>query len=91
MESQIQNLKNILAQCGDEITDAQVAQLKAAKESLMNSAQKVYAKVYEQAQGAAGAGAGAGFDPNGGAGFGGGSTGGSSQDDDVVDGDFREV
>ena len=91
VESQIQNLKNILAQCGDEITDAQVAQLKAAKESLMNSAQKVYAKVYEQAQGAAGAGAGAGFDPNGGAGFGGGSTGGSSQDDDVVDGDFREV
>ena len=61
--------------------------LKAGKEKLMNSAQKLFAKVYEQAQGAAGA-AGAGPDMGQAAG---GSTAGSQPDDDVVDGDYREV
>ena len=45
------------------MTDAQVADIKAAKEKLMQSAQKLFAKVYEQAQGAAGA-QGAGPNPN---------------------------
>ena len=93
VEADLQSLKDVIAGCGDEVTDAQLADLKAGKEKLMNSAQKLFAKVYEQSQ-AAGAGAqgGAGFDPNAGAGFGGGQAGGSSsQDDDVVDGDFREV
>ena len=39
----------------EEMTDAQVEDIKAGKEKLMNSAQKLFAKVYEQAQ-AAGAG-----------------------------------
>ena len=46
----------------------------------MESAQKLFAKVYEQAQGAAGAGP----DMNAGA-------TGSAPEDDIVDGDFREV
>ena len=33
------------------ISDAQVAEIKAAKEKLMQSAQKLFAKVYEQSQG----------------------------------------
>ena len=54
----------------------------------MASAQQLFQKVYEQSQ-AAGAGAGAGFDPNQAAG--GNGNAGSAPDDDVVDGDFREV
>ena len=41
----------------DQMTDAQVEDIKAGKEKLMNSAQKLFAKVYEQTQ-QAGAGAG---------------------------------
>ena len=41
----------------DQMTDAQVEDIKSGKEKLMNSAQKLFAKVYEQAQ-QAGAGAG---------------------------------
>ena len=87
VEADLQALKDVIAKCGDEISDAQLADLKAGKEKLMNSAQKLFAKVYEQSQAAgAGAGAGAGFDQNAG------NAGGSAtQDDDVVDGDFREV
>jgi len=67
----------------DEMTDAQVEDIKAGKEKLMSSAQKLFAKVYEQAQ-AAGAGqAGPGPDMGGAAGAG--------QADDVVDADFKEV
>ena len=71
----------------DEMTDAQVEDIKAGKEKLMTSAQSLFAKVYEQAQ-AAGAGAGsAGAGPDMGA-----DAGGAGQpDDDVIDGDFREV
>ena len=58
----------------EEMTDAQVEDIKAGKEKLMTSAQALFAKVYEQAQ-AAGAGNGAAQQP----------------DDDVIDGDFREV
>ena len=70
------------------MTDAQVEEIKAGKEKLMESAQKVFAKVYEQAQ-AAGAGAQAGPDMSG-AGAAGQSTD-SGAADDVVDGDYREV
>ncbi len=66
----------------EEMTDAQVEDIKAGKEKLMASAQALFAKVYEQAQ-AAGAGA-AGPDMGGAAGAG-------SADDDVIDGDFKEV
>ena len=40
----------------ESISDADVAELKAAKETLMQSAQALFAKVYEQAQGSAQAG-----------------------------------
>ena len=38
------------------MTDAQVEDIKSGKEKLMNSAQKLFAKVYEQAQQAGAAG-----------------------------------
>ncbi len=69
----------------DQMTDAQVEEIKSGKEKLMNSAQKLFAKVYEQAQ-QAGAGAG----PNMG-GANAGNAGSSKPDDDVVDADFKEV
>ncbi|MDO4267291.1 MAG: molecular chaperone DnaK [Eubacteriales bacterium] len=69
----------------DQMTDAQVEDIKAGKEKLMASAQALFAKVYEASQGAAGA-QGAGPDMNSQAG---GSASGSN--DDVIDGDFKEV
>ena len=81
----------IAANCPAEVT--QVAEIKAAKEKLMESAQKVFAKMYEQAQAAQGA-AGAGPDMNAGAaGAGPDMNAGASNgaDDDVIDADFKEV
>ncbi len=69
------------------MTDAQIDEIKSGKEKLMNSAQKLFAKVYEQAQAAGQAGPG----PDMGAGAGQGSAGGANYGDDVVDGDFKEV
>ena len=66
----------------DQMTDAQVEDIKSGKEKLMNSAQKLFAKVYEQAQQAGAAGAGPDM---------GGAAGRSRPDDDVVDADFKEV
>ncbi len=66
----------------ENISDSQMDELKAGKEKLMNSAQALFAKMYEQNQGAGGAGpdmGGAGFD--GGAG----AQGGAGYDDNVVD------
>ena len=86
VEADVQTLKDLLAKAGDEMTDAQVAEIKAAKEKLMESAQKLFTKVYEQAGAAAGAaGAQGGPAPEAGPapeGYNG---------DDVVDGDYREV
>ena len=68
------------------MTESQVADMKAAQEKLMQSAQTLFSsKAYEQAQAAGGA-AGAGPDMGGAAG-----NAGSAPDDDVIDGDFREV
>ena len=68
----------------DQMTDAQVEEIKAGKEKLMNSAQSLFAKMYEQAQGQAGAQQGAGQQQS--------QAGGSANyGDDVVDGDFKEV
>ena len=66
----------------DEMTDDQVGEMKAAKEKLMESAQKLFAKMYENAQAAQGA-AGAGPDM--------GNASYSSAEDDVVDADYKEV
>ena len=85
VEADVQALKDILAKSTPEDTsDAQVAEIKAAKDKLMESAQKLFTKMYEQA-GAAGAGAAGGPTPEAGPapeGFNG---------DDVVDGDYKEV
>ena len=87
VEADLNALKDILAKCGntDEISDAQIQDIKAAKEKLMQSAQKLFAKMYEQAQAQGGAQAG----PDMGAGAQGGSN--EAYGDDVVDGDYREV
>ena len=77
----------------EAMTEADVAELKAAQEKLTQSAQKVFAKMYEQAQAAQGA-AGAGPDMNAGAaGAGPDMNAGASNgaDDDVIDADFKEV
>ena len=87
VEADIQALKDILAQSTPEnVTDAQVEELKAGKEKLMASAQALFTKMYEQAGAAAGAqGAGPQAGPQAGPapeGFNG---------DDVVDGDYKEI
>ncbi|MCD8347632.1 MAG: molecular chaperone DnaK [Lachnospiraceae bacterium] len=90
VDADLQHLKDLIAQTNPEdMTDSQIADLKAGKEKLMESAQKLFAKVYEQAGAAAG-----GADPDmsnmGGAGAGAQQDNGPV-DDDVVDGDYREV
>ena len=90
VQADIDALKAVIAEITDDqnITDAQIESLKNGKEKLMESSQKVFSKMYEQAQaqaGAQGAGPdmgaqGAYQDPNAGAGA-----------DDVVDGDYKEV
>ena len=74
----------------ENMTDAQVDEIKAAKEKLMESAQKLFAKLYESQQAAGGAGPdmGAGAGPDMGAGA---SNGSAPYGDDVVDGDYKEV
>ena len=87
VEADLAALKDLIAKTNPEdMTEAQTAEIKAAKEKLMESAQKLFAKVYEQAQAGAGA-QGAGPDMNGAAGAG----AGADNSDDVVDGDYKEV
>ena len=91
VEEDLKALKELVEKTNPEdMTDAQIDDLKAGKEKLMNSAQELFAKVYEQAQAAAGAAGAAGAGPDMGQAAGG-STAGSQPDDDVVDGDYREV
>ena len=84
VEADCQALKDLLAKSTpEETTDEQVAAIKAAKDKLMESAQKLFTKMYEQTAGQAGPQAGptpeAGPAPEG------------FQGDDVVDGDYKEV
>ena len=94
VQAEIDKVKAILERTAgqEEMSDSDIDELKAAKESLMTNAQQVFAKVYEQAQQAAGGAAGAG--PDMGAAGAGPDMGAQTQDnsgDDVVDGDFREI
>ena len=51
VETDLNALKDLLAQTANaEMTDAQVADIKAAQEKMMESAQKLFAKMYEQTQ-----------------------------------------
>ena len=88
VEADIADLKAVLERTKDQtdLSDSDIDALKSGKEKLMNDAQQLFAQMYQGAQGGAagpdmgGAGAAGGFqDAQGGA------------DDDVVDGDYREV
>ncbi|HIS56646.1 MAG TPA: molecular chaperone DnaK [Candidatus Fimimorpha excrementavium] len=82
VEADLTALKDALAAApAENMTPDQVADIKAKQDTLMNSANALFAKVYEQAQGAAGAGPQPGADA--------GSQSGPA--DDVVDGDYKEV
>ena len=87
VQTEIDAVKAILERTKDqEMSDNDVDELKAAKEKLMNSAQGVFTKMYESMQGAQGA-------QNAGPDMGGADSaaGSSAPDDDIIDGDFREV
>ena len=83
VEADLQALKDAVAATTPEnITPDQVADLKAKKETLMQSANQLFTKMYEQqAQANGGAQADSGAGANTGAG----------SADDVVDGDYKEV
>ena len=86
VEADLKALEDILAAHPlENITKDGAEQIKAAQEKLMQSSQALFTKVYEQAQ-AAGAGAEAGGSANAGQ-----SAGTGNADDNVVDGDFKEV
>jgi chaperone protein DnaK len=83
VEDELSSLKALVERTADieNISDADLDELKAGKEKLMNVAQQLFAKMYEQTQGSAdaagteGAAAGEEF----------------TQDDDVIDADYKEV
>ena len=81
VQADLDALKATIAGIGEEVTDAQIEELKAGKEKLMNSAQKLFAKMYEQTQGAGAQGAGPDM----------GAQGAGNANEDVVDGEFTEV
>ena len=88
VETDLNALKDLLAQTANaELTDSQIADIKAAQEKMMESAQKLFAKMYEQTQQAGGQ---AGPNPGAGAGA---AQGGNEAGygDDVVDADYKEV
>ena len=89
LEGELNALKDLLEKTKDqELSEDQVAEIKAAQEKMMASAQGLFTKMYEGMQGAAGAGPDMSQ-------FTGADMGGEAQSsaaaDDVVDGDFREV
>ena len=89
VQADLEAVKAILERTKDqEMSDSDVDELKDAKEKLTQSAQSVFTKMYEQAAQAQQGAQGAGPDMNAQAG---GSNAGGSADDDVIDGDFREV
>ena len=84
VEADLKALKDLVdGTDAENMTDAQVADIKAAQEKLMTGAQTLFAKMYEQSQGAAGAGP----DMSGAAGAG----AAADANDDVVDGEYKEV
>ena len=87
VEADLKALEDVLAANPLEgITKDGAEQIKAAQEKLMQSSQALFTKVYEQAQAAGAAGAGA---ADAGAAASEGQSG--NADDNVVNGDFKEV
>ena len=95
VEAELKNLKELAEKADPEnMTEDQVAELKAQQEKAMSAAQKLFEKMYEQSQGAGAAGAGPDMSSFTGAGPDMGASSSSSDGpsaDDVVDGDFKEV
>ena len=89
VQTEIDAVKAILERTKDqEMSDSDVADLKAAQEKMMTSAQGVFTKMYESMQGAQGTqGAAGAAGPDMGAA----QADNSAPEDDVIDGDFREV
>lgn len=82
VEADLQRLKELVEKSNPEVmSDGEVADIKAAKEKLMESAQTLFSKLYEQQGGAQ-----AGPDMSAA-----GSASGADYADDVVDGDYREI
>ena len=79
VEADLKSLKEIIDGTDpDAMTDYDVEKIKAGKETLMNSAQALFSKLYEQNGPGANAGTGAG-------------TPDYSDDSDVVDADYKEI
>ena len=90
VQADLDAVKAILERTKDqEMSDSDIDELKAAKEKLTNSAQALFTKMYESMQQAQGA-AGAGPDMNMG-GADSANAGSADNNDDIIDGDFREV
>ena len=86
VQAEIDSLKAAIEKTNIEsMTDAEIDELKAGKERLMNVAQPVFTKMYEAQNPNAGAGSQAG--PQGDAG----QQNYQNNNDDVVDGDYTEV
>ncbi len=81
VEADLNALKELVEKTQPEnMTDSDVEAIKSAKETLMQSAQNLFAKMYEAAQQTAGANGAPNQDANA-----------SYNADDVVDGDYKEV
>ena len=93
VEDDIKAVKDILERTKDQadMSDSDLDALKAAKEKLMNDAQALFTKMYENMQGAQGGAAGPDMSGFTGGADAGAQSAGSEPQDDVVDGDFREV
>lgn len=88
VEADAKHLKDLLEKTNPEnMTDGEIADIKSATEKLSTSSQNVFAKVYEQAQAQAEADGNAGggtYDSTN-------ADPGQNNDDDVVDGDYKEI
>jgi len=83
VEEKLKHLKELIEKTNPEVmSDGEVEDIKAAKEALMESAQALFQKVYEQAQAA-------GVNPEDFANAGANATNDTA--DDVVDGDYKEL
>ncbi|MCR5532045.1 MAG: molecular chaperone DnaK [Lachnospiraceae bacterium] len=86
VDADLAHLKELVQKSNPEVmSDGEIEDIKAAKEKLMNSAQQLFSKMYEQAQAAQG---GAGPDMGS---YNGGNGSNGGNDDNVVDGDYREI
>ena len=84
VESEIADLKAVLERTKDQtdLSDADIDSVKSGKEKLMNDSQQLFTQMYQNMQNAQNAGPDMG-----------GNTGNAAggNNDDVVDGDYREV